>query len=571
MFNYNKVMNKLNSILPRTFTFSLNNIYSLAIVYSFGLFGAAGRHTIITNLVVIIVSILSLFVVQLKIKNIDVELKIGTKEVLLFVLLLLILIRDLIIPFSDDAFAHTYLALQPSVEFFKIISKKIYIDQSVQVFKPLWVINFLAIFVLYYFFYFFKNKKIFLFISLSFFLLILRYLNIELGGGSSQHPPFRLFALWITSTLGFFTDFSFRFQGVVPLFFISLLVYKKTKSILSTLTIISFPLLLHSSAIIEFSIWNLLCGLILIYRLDKREEEDLYIDSMIITIFCLIRQPSIALVFFIVYKLYTHNNIKLLFKSLFPSLIVIMPSLVFILSSILDGNPAINHSESIPVERLDKIISILLTFFKNFGLLFTIFTIYGLLHGKHFFLKVVILITNLYLFSSTHTYYAPRYQIEIFGIFLIIGFIGLSKIYKPGILYAILLMYNIFTFENKWKNISDNNYQNPIISEKLYPYKDVLEYLLANDKISNLYILGYDYKGISLILNNASILQFLIYSDKVNLKIKDIYHINNNPDIKLLAIEDRKLIQEDLHQSWLLEKVFTSIKSNEKIFLYRKI
>ena len=86
-----------------------------------------------------------------------------------------------------------------------------------------------------------------------------------------------------------------------------------------------------------------------------------------------------------------------------------------------------------------------------------------------------------------------------------------------------------------------------------------------------MYILGYDYKGISLILNNASILQFLDYNDRVNLKIKDIYNINNNSDIKLLAIEDRKLIQEDLHQSWLLEKVFTSIKSNEKIFLYRKI
>ena len=38
-----------------------------------------------------------------------------------------------------------------------------------------------------------------------------------MGGGASQHPPLRLFALMVTGSLNGANDFGFRLQGLIPL------------------------------------------------------------------------------------------------------------------------------------------------------------------------------------------------------------------------------------------------------------------------------------------------------------------------------------------------------------------
>ena len=86
------------------------------------------------------------------------------------------------------------------------------------------------------------------------------------------------------------------------------------------------------------------CGTVFFMdRITKISKEDVIIDAILVTIFTLIRQPSIILVFFIVYKL-SKNKQLLKFSIYFELLLIISPAIIFVLASFSSGNPAIDNS-----------------------------------------------------------------------------------------------------------------------------------------------------------------------------------------------------------------------------------
>lgn len=227
-------------------------LYLVALTYSYGLYGAAGRFNLAINIFILSVICLSIIYVGIFTKRSNL---VKTRKsfnfldynlLTIYVFVFAILIYDLNLGISDDHFAHSYLAFQPAIEIIKFAYiNNIELDLLVRHQASLLILIGMVLGggVIYFAS---KNKYIFTFLVIL-CLLASRYLSLKMGGGASQHPPFRLFALMVTGSLGAATDFGFRLQGMIPLGIIIFIVYKNTKNVYQTLGIVTLPLLLHSA------------------------------------------------------------------------------------------------------------------------------------------------------------------------------------------------------------------------------------------------------------------------------------------------------------------------------------
>ena len=124
----------------------------------------------------------------------------------------------------------------------------------------------------------------------------------------------------------------------------------------------------------------------------------------------------------------------------------------------------------------------------------------------------------------------------------------------------LLTFSNILSFYQKWDAIEKNDYTNPIISEKIYPYTQTISYLRDKEiDFSTIYIAGFDYKGVSLILNDVSFYEYFGYIKNYNLSCD---HALKSKNIKTLLVEDRSLSNCNLNvnNEWGLQQEF--IKKN---------
>jgi len=550
---------------------NINIIYALCISYCYGLYGAVGRFGLTTNLFVLTVVLLSIYVALIHIKYIHLSMECNWSLLMIVVIIFTIVHKDLIIPFSDDAYSHTYLSLQPSLEILKLANKYdlIPIDQKVS--SLLIIFNLLLFFGTIAALYILKNKKVLLFIFLLIFVIFFRYINIKMGGGSSQHPPFRLFPMWATGTLGFLTTTSFRLQGIIPLLLITGTLYNRTQSYLKTAALVSIPLLLHTSTIIEYSIWYTAGSFLFLNRLDKTEEKDIIIDMMLVVLFALIRLPAIMLLLFVIYKIIFLQQKKLNLRFIALLFMLILPAFLFILGSIYEGNPAFNHIAQTEINPFERLKTIYYLLFRDIGIIYFLFLLFYFYRNKHWPFIFIFVLLNMLLFSTVDAFGAPKYQIEIFGAGILMGGFFLSRLINHPILYIIMLIMNISIFQNKWDTIKVNDYSNPIISERLYPYNKALNHINSLNGFPELYIAGYDYKGIALILNGSNVEEYIKYLHNFNkIGFNNIKVANQNPVIKHLLIEDRLLDSASLSHFWTMKKEFLNPLSNESLYYYAR-
>ena len=310
-------------------------------------------------------------------------------------------------------------------------------------------------------------------------------MNLALGGGTSQHPPFRLFPLWVLGTLGWGEPFAFRLQGLIPLGLITYFVYSYSKSILISLAILTLPLLLHSSTIIEFSLWYTAGTVLFISRIEKTTRGDILLDAILVTLFTLIRQPSIALFLFILYKLQVNRDVG--FRYILKVALLLAPAFLFVISSIFEGNPAIKNS--LEINAIAKnILSSPYLFYRDFPSWSFVFFV-GLYFSKHRIFLLIFLISNIVLFSRTGTYGVPRYQIEIFGGIWLYSAVLFFQIFIPileekgqqykaqflfhlktkTILMILLTFSNILSFYQKWDTIEKMTIQIQSYQKKFIP------------------------------------------------------------------------------------------------------
>ena len=550
---------------------NINIIYALCISYCYGLYGVVGRFDLITNLVILTLVLLSIYVALIHIKYIHLTLECNWSIIIIAVIIITIIQGDLSVPFSDDPYSHTYLSLQPSLEILKLANNYdlISIDEKVSII--LIIINLLLLLGSIAVLYLLRNNKVRLFIIFSIFVILFRFINIKLGGGPSQHPPFRLFPTWVTGTLGFLTNPGFRFQGIIPLLLIAGILHNKTQSYIKTAALVSIPLLLHTSTIIEYSIWYVAGSFLLLNRLDKTQETDIIIDMMLVVLFALIRQPAILLSLFVIYKIIFLQQEKLNLRFVILLFVLVLPAILFILGSIFEGYPALSHTVQSEINRMERLKINFLLLFRDIGIIFSSLLILIFYRNKHWPFILFFVFTNILLFSSVHTFGTPRYQIEIFGAEILLGGVILSRLINHPSLFIIILIMNVSTFQKKWEPIKVNDYSNPIISERLYPYNEALNHINSLNGFSELYIVGYDYKGISLILNGSNVEEYLKYLNNFNkIGFNNIKTANQNPIIKHLLVEDRLLNFSSLVNYWTKKKVFVNPLTNESIYYYAR-
>ena len=100
-------------------------LYCVTIVYSYGIYAAGGRISAGWN--VLLISVLTISIITAYSERNSIAISINQKTLfklfIIFGLLFFIISPDLLEEFSDDPFSHVYLALQPSIQIFKILFK----------------------------------------------------------------------------------------------------------------------------------------------------------------------------------------------------------------------------------------------------------------------------------------------------------------------------------------------------------------------------------------------------------------------------------------------------------------
>ncbi len=296
----------------------------------------------------------------------------------------------------------------------------------------------------------FKYKYIVLSI---FILLFFRIGYILRGGYDPYHPPFRLFPLWLSSTIFSTSIFSFRLPGVIALSLIGLIIYKvlkvKTSNYyflsLSVFTLLSIPLLWHTAYIVEPSIWATLFSILflLAFQADKLNKLSFFTWFLLLAVFILMRQSLFFIILPMLF-LFAMERRMLLLKNWKETVYELSPLLIvlpFFIRGLILGTPAqANVSTELQwtlFEKLSNVVSsgMLKDIIVNNFEIWSLFILFAFIPTKNNRVKYFITIL-LYILSAFTVFYSirpilwgiPRYQAEYIIPLIVLGAVRLLAI-----------------------------------------------------------------------------------------------------------------------------------------------
>ena len=135
---------------------NIKYIYIVALVYSFGIYGAGGRISIIYDLILIFIisiTIILSYNYKKEIKRLDYTERDLIKIMFIMITILIIQIKDLDLELSGDPFSHIFVSYQPSIEILKMMVRTNLIDENYRTIDLLNIINisiFLTTIVIFY-------------------------------------------------------------------------------------------------------------------------------------------------------------------------------------------------------------------------------------------------------------------------------------------------------------------------------------------------------------------------------------------------------------------------------------
>lgn len=514
------------------------------------------------------------------------------RNVLILYLLVMLLLSwpELNNQINGDHLFHVTVALMHATQVTYLLAKKIPPIESFEFRNVVYVINTLLLIGSCIFIYV-TNKlprltKIILYTSIFF---LFRFAVIYLGGGyQDQHPPLRLFPIWLTSTIFYPSNFSFRFCQFIGLIILMFISYKFTyryfsaiKAILFGFVVGTIPILWHVGVLVEFSIWSSLCVTYLLYVLLNKAFNENYTFNLVrissvVSIGILLRQPNIAcvfllmVIFFYSYYYENHDSWRKFLIYLFPLLI----ALPFTLKSMLMGTPATNS------EATSTVLSgVFLSITSKIGF-------YGIVNGALYWIVFIPFILLLYrknkiiagaillfLLMDYIQFYsirrvlwgAGKYQAEYVIPFAVIGFFLFSyfcirKKYIYIVTSILLVSVNIYVFKNIYNfNKSSNSLKYSyfddvkklfgciILSEFVYPYNKALVAVKNAGYSEHVYLCGTVYGILPQILAGYIIKDVVINHHDLE-KTKGVdggfltedlaKKLNDNRNVKIILFED---------------------------------
>jgi len=452
----------------------------------------------------------------------------------------------------------------------------------------------------------FKHKYIFLSILI---LLFFRTAYALKGGLDFPHPPFRLFPLWLSSTLFSPSNFSFRLPGVIALSLIGLIIYRVLKpKIISPFllwlvisALLSIPLLWHSSYLVEPSIWAALFSILflLAFQSEKFDKFNFYIWFLLLALFILMRQSLVFIALPMLF-VFVMERKTLLFNNWKETVFILSPLLValpFLIRSLLVGTPATGVSSEVQSALLGGVYNVVSSgmlkdiIINNFEI-WSLFIIFAFIPAKknrlkYFSTVVLFILSALIIFYSIspHLWGVPRYQAEYIVPLIILGAVKLliysydlnnraSKYILSGI-FSTLLAYNLYTISisHSYKEAVVNDHS-VILSRSVYDYETAFKVAKENGYAGNAVMLGVTYGVMNEVLYGYTLQeiekQLPFYKEFNKFKGVDVNSLLQNKNIKLVMLSDigekKEYLRTELLENGFKEwKIFSSEKTTDEI------
>ena len=452
----------------------------------------------------------------------------------------------------------------------------------------------------------FKHKYIFLSILI---LLFFRTVYALKGGLDFPHPPFRLFPLWLSSTLFSPSNFSFRLPGVIALSLIGLIIYRvlKPKIIppfllwLVISALLSIPLLWHSSYLVEPSIWAALFSILflLAFQSEKFDKFNFYIWFLLLALFILMRQSLVFIALPMLF-VFVMERKTLLFKNWKETVFILSPLLValpFLIRSLLVGTPATGVGSEVQSALLGGVYNVVSSgmlkdiIINNFEI-WSLFIIFAFIPAKknrlkYFSTVVLFILSALIIFYSIspHLWGVPRYQAEYIVPLIILGAVKLliysydlnnraSKYILSGI-FSTLLAYNLYTISisHSYKEAVVNDHS-VMLSRSVYDYETAFKVAKENGYAGNALMLGVTYGAMNEVLYGYTLQeiekQLQFYKKFNKFKGVDVNSLLQNKNIKLVMLSDigekKEYLRTELLENGFKEwKIFSSEKTTDEI------
>jgi hypothetical protein len=346
----------------KLFTMPLNWAGILAFVafWTYGFFGTLSSGSRSLNItifpVLLAIFLLFLFFWQKGNKFFKDELVFRIKDLLVLSLLFLFLfplsLSNLSNSLNGDELAHAQQAELHGISLTYLLAGKFGFLNNLSFADVLWTINFLILLFAAAFYLFLKNKSFSLkVLAFSAVFILSRLLVLRFGGSGGPHPPFRLFPLWLSGTIFYPADFSFRLAQFLGLIILGWIIWrfaeKRAGFVLAFLVAassITIPVLWHAGILAEQSVWTAIAwSLVLLYMYLKPElEVKDYLRLVVgISVATLMRQT--AFVAFLPVFLRLAYDIWKKKISLVEAFMIFSPVLVtapFLLGSFVSGTPA---------------------------------------------------------------------------------------------------------------------------------------------------------------------------------------------------------------------------------------
>lgn len=603
--------------------FNWGLLISFVYFWTYGYYGALTKfenlflNVVVSIVIVVFFAILLYYTFNPKAQLVD-TLILSKSDIKFFLFFLFIFFSvsfsSLILFINGDHFYHSQFSIYHSIFILKIVTKKVEKINLLEAKQVLHIINMILLIAFSLFIYLFSKitSNFFKILLTVILFLFFRIVIMYFGGSADVHPPFRLFPLWISSCVFGINNFSFRFPQLFVLVFLVFLTFKfssvylnEKKAFLFAITVGTIPVLLHTSTIVEQSIWGAFLITYLIFILYKKinnaEYEINYIRLVSITsIGVLIRQSIIAsmVVIFLLLLLEFKEGKKNLkdFPALFSIFLLCTP---FLFSNILINNPAISGIENLD-KNIDKsgiiysltsgisFISALnnLTYLLLF--LPSAFVIYKKINFYYFIFIFFAIILYIEFYSIRPIFWGVgRYQSEFILPFIIVGMLNMSIILniKNTWIYITLIYLNLIIFYNYYKlNKSPDitkytfyddlkkPFEHLIHSESVYPYDKALSAVKKSGYSKNFYLHGTTYGYMPEVLSGFNVEEVVNYNqlNRKNISSSDslIYSLQKNLDIKLILFSDLKdsiLFNGLMNNGWEKWKEFKDYKYSSTI------
>jgi len=587
--------------LSKRYSIKVNIAYLLifVLVWVFGLYGAVNRGDIFSSLSfqVLFFCYLAILMVVLiwqgerNKKYFSLSFSLFGKELLFLFLLLilwpLVLSERLGHSIVNDQLYYARIANIHAISIISFLRNAIQID-NIEYKSLVQVLNIglLSCFMVFFWFLRKIRKNIF-FLSLSLILLLFSFRLIVLYFDLRMvHPPLQLFPLWISSTLFGVDDSSFRgaqILGLIILNWIAFLFMLRRgltflNASLSSAALVSIPIILQMSTMVESSVWTALLWVTILSFLFflRSSQYNLFVAlSALISIFILLRIPSFLIV--IVFLIYYIRSFKIHSRgykqnsfNIFLPLLVSMP---FLLQSVIEGTPAtFRSSESLNLIGVDSILGaikyaisegIIVSNIISSTSVFSFFLLIGFFltnaRLKNFHSSVVITIgfflLSVLMFYSVRPvlWNLEKYLVEYLFPFLMIGgmlfFVWLGaqrylRLFIPFIAFS-LAAHGAYDF--KFGPLTNFRLgDNSIVHEKVFDYKGALLNAKEYGFSSNVLIAGVTYGTMPQIISGYTV------GDIVSLSriLKSDYYLDNkwtyfdskkihlNQNIKAVVVSD---------------------------------